>query len=822
MGYRNFVATEDEKKIAGEILHRVLFNGRDDDITGMWIQDYLEKRSPGVEKILAADQGYENDEIPYDSMPRLIVDLYGSELFGGEHGGNLRDKILEKLYQNEEFRKIFDIYLASKNLGADQKQDSKVKFSKDKKNESRTHIAHLTKHTSSPWTPGGIYAQLFVEKLKMPRIFAGIRTDSKRERILTVEPRPDIKKLKNFQENMKNQVVEILDGSDEKRCIVTLPTGGGKTRIAVEAIVEFLNKHGVHRNILWIAQSNEVCEQAVLCFKQIWEVKGNGEALQIFRAWGKYDIPTSDEHGIIVGGYQKLVKRKNELHKFTECNSLSAVFIDEAHHSTANSYTEILNALKISSFKGGTLENDEHVPLIGLTATPERRLDSETRNLHRMYGDKRIYPNKNFSPESEQGISFDDDWKDLKKMKEKLTDLKYLAKADMISIEPGKKIIKLNADETRDFEKGGDSWMSRIATESERNSNIKNEILKWARKGRKILYFGTNVTQSVTMSRILEKEGITSTSITSDTRFAARKMMIDLFNEHDSNEIQVMCNYNVLSTGFDSPQIDTVIIARPTTSVVSYQQMVGRGLRGEAFGGKPGNKCEIVTVIDNITRFDDTKIELGHSKYEQELNTDDDSVSDDDAEQHEKVDGTSPAESFEDMIPKHGDSFTNDEISEKYGVQTQGGIRYTTKHNFVILVDAEISNYSDHVNEKTGEIIYDGAGQKDQGFIKGYDHFNSQVKNPDSVLLYFQKPAGSQYVFKYLVKYVSHHFKVQENKKHEKRNVIKFKLKIIKKECPRCKTIFASNESEIEEKFGYRTTNGNTIAQSWCKTCRAK
>ena len=96
-------------------------------------------------------------------------------------------------------------------------------------------------------------------------------------------------------------------------------------------------------------------------------------------------------------------------------------------------------------------------------------------------------------------------------------------------------------------------------------------------------------------------------------------VVVDIFNEQDSNEIQVMCNYNVLATGFDSPQIDTVIIARPTTSIVSYQQMIGRGLRGEEFGGKLGNRCDIVTVKDNITKFNDERVDLGYIKYEKEL-----------------------------------------------------------------------------------------------------------------------------------------------------------------------------------------------------------
>ena len=98
-------------------------------------------------------------------------------------------------------------------------------------------------------------------------------------------------------------------------------------------------------------------------------------------------------------------------------------------------------------------------------------------------------------------------------------------------------------------------------------------------------------------------------------RYATRKLYVDTFNENNS-DIQIMCNYNVLSTGFDSPQIDAVIIARPTTSTVAYQQAVGRGLRGEKFGGKLGNRCRIITVRDNIRKFNDEGVELGYEKFE--------------------------------------------------------------------------------------------------------------------------------------------------------------------------------------------------------------
>ena len=582
---------------------------------GLWLHEYLQKRLPGVEKILASDCETGSREMPDKHLPRILVDMFGNELFEGSLGADLRGKILDKLFEKGSYHKIFSIFLGSSPYDATSTTKLKIEFNANPKDKARKYLESMkAERKKHPWRPGGVFARRFVEQIRVADIFAGIRSDPKLERIEEAVPKADLKELMCFQQNMKKQVLEILEGSDENRAIVTLPTGAGKTRIVVEAIVEFLNKNSVDRNILWIAQSQEVCEQAVLCFKQIWEQYGKGETLNIFRAWGTNDLPTADEYGIIVGGVQKLVSHKNRLHYISDDDALSAVFIDEAHHSVADSYAKILDGLGMSMFPDGIRPNDK-IPLVGLTATPERRLDSETARLLEMYGDKRIYPSEKLKPDSEpNGILFDERWKDLNFMKKKLEELKYLAHAEFIPIEPGK-IFKLDKVETKNFDKGGEVWIERIATEPERNNNIKNKILKEAKAGRKILYFGTNVSQSNAMSRILEKNGFRSVCITGDTRYATRKLYVDTFNENNS-DIRIMCNYNVLSTGFDSPQIDTVIIARPTTSIVAYQQAVGRGLRGEKFGGKLGNRCRIITVRDNIRKFNDEGVELGYEKFE--------------------------------------------------------------------------------------------------------------------------------------------------------------------------------------------------------------
>ena len=63
-----------------------------------------------------------------------------------------------------------------------------------------------------------------------------------------------------------------------------------------------------------------------------------------------------------------------------------------------------------------------------------------------------------------------------------------------------------------------------------------------------------------------------------------------------SHEPQVLCNYGVLTAGFDAPATSAAVIARPTTSLILYSQMVGRVIRGPRMGGTEA--CEVVTVVD--------------------------------------------------------------------------------------------------------------------------------------------------------------------------------------------------------------------------------
>ena len=63
----------------------------------------------------------------------------------------------------------------------------------------------------------------------------------------------------------------------------------------------------------------------------------------------------------------------------------------------------------------------------------------------------------------------------------------------------------------------------------------------------------------------------------------------------------MLCNFGVLTTGFDAPNTDAVLLARPTLSPVLYSQMVGRAMRGPAMGGNA--ETTIIDIRDNFSMF---------------------------------------------------------------------------------------------------------------------------------------------------------------------------------------------------------------------------
>ena len=110
----------------------------------------------------------------------------------------------------------------------------------------------------------------------------------------------------------------------------------------------------------------------------------------------------------------------------------------------------------------------------------------------------------------------------------------------------------------------------------------------------RVIYFGPTVLDAECMAFLLRQQGVPSAYVSGNTREVTRRQVIEDFR---AGAIKVLCNCEVLTTGFDAPQVTHVVMARPTVSQVLYEQMVGRGLRGPLFGGT--ETCVIVDCEDN-------------------------------------------------------------------------------------------------------------------------------------------------------------------------------------------------------------------------------
>jgi superfamily II DNA or RNA helicase len=145
-----------------------------------------------------------------------------------------------------------------------------------------------------------------------------------------------------------------------------------------------------------------------------------------------------------------------------------------------------------------------------------------------------------------------------------------------------------------------DSTLLRIGNNRDRNLLILQKLLELPNdpKNWGTLFFGCSVDHACAIALLLRRTGRSASVVTGETPRSLRRRRIDKFRQ---GELQFLCNYGVLTTGFDAPKVRVVAIARPTASVLLYEQMVGRGMRGPKNGGK--EECLVIDMVDVIPRF---------------------------------------------------------------------------------------------------------------------------------------------------------------------------------------------------------------------------
>jgi DNA repair protein RadD len=358
------------------------------------------------------------------------------------------------------------------------------------------------------------------------------------------------------------------------RLVLHMPTGSGKTRTAMHLIANEL-RNSEPSLVLWLAYSEELCDQAADEFERAWKSLGDRE-ISIFRYYGSNNFDLQSAHdGFVVAGLSKTFHRAKSDNTFLSIlrDRSSLVVIDEAHQATADTYSFILES--VSQSRNGA-------KLLGLTATPGRTWNDvdEDRELADFFGGMKVTLSV---PEEPNPIEF-------------LIKNQFLARPNFRSIPysggPLSKADELQLSVSLDIPM---DLLRRLAEDEQRNLLVLTKAEDLALRHRRIIVFAASVAHADLIANVLTARGFWAKSVTGATPSDVRSAALDEFRGVGESP-KFLCNFGVLTTGFDAPSTSAALITRPTKSLVLYSQMVGRATRGVRAGGNL--EAEILTVVD--------------------------------------------------------------------------------------------------------------------------------------------------------------------------------------------------------------------------------
>ncbi|WP_043496451.1 DEAD/DEAH box helicase [Georgenia sp. SUBG003] len=420
-------------------------------------------------------------------------------------------------------------------------------------------------------------AKTFVTDLGFAPEWAGYPSDSARDATLRIDGAAHPGPLHPYQVVVTERIKAMIRGEGPARGFVALPTGAGKTRVAVQAVIEAVLDESIEGPVVWIAQSDELCEQAVQTWAYLWRALGPDRPLVVSRFWaGNGAVEEGADFQVVVATPEKLTSAKDR-HEYAWLQGSELVIVDEAHTSVAPEYTGVLEWLGRRS----RTRADRRL-LIGLSATPFRNTnEEETHRLARRYDLNRL-DEEAFGPDPHRELQ---DMGVLARVKHRLitgADIS-MSEAELASLDRFK-VLPAQVEQ-------------RLGDDLVRNQRIVDHVVglpdDWT-----ALLFATSVENAKALAALLTFRGVPARSVSAGTPPSQRRAYVERFR---GGEIRVLTNYNVLAQGFDAPAVRAVYVTRPTYSRNLYQQMIGRGLRGPLNGGS--EEVMVVNVADNVRQY---------------------------------------------------------------------------------------------------------------------------------------------------------------------------------------------------------------------------
>lgn len=347
------------------------------------------------------------------------------------------------------------------------------------------------------------------------------------------------KELYPFQQNAVNQIIaEVVNNDRNFNLLFQLPTGGGKTVIFSNIAKKYLEKTG--KKVLILTHRIELCIQTS---KQLTAL---GVSNKVVNSVVKL-LEDQDQYQSFTAMVETLNNRLQENSGFVE--NIGLVIVDEAHN---NSFRKIFQYFK-------------EVNILGVTATPL----SSNRSLPLKDNYDKLIVGESIKSLIEGG---------------------YLSNAETYTYDVNLHGLKIGVN--------GDFTVS--SSDKLYSNYFMQEKLLFAYEeiaiGRKTLIFNSGIESSRAVYELFKKHKYPIRHLDSTFSDSDRKEILDWFKHTDG---AVLTSVGILTTGFDEPTVETIILNRATRSLTLYHQMIGRGSR------KLDNKniFQVIDLGNNVRRF---------------------------------------------------------------------------------------------------------------------------------------------------------------------------------------------------------------------------
>lgn len=343
------------------------------------------------------------------------------------------------------------------------------------------------------------------------------------------------------QQEMLENLEAARTVNDEHRNLLVAATGTGKTVIAALDYKRLCEREGRDLTLLFVAHRQEILKQSLRTYRDVLQKGSFGEL------WVGAQKPAQFKH--VFASVQSLSALGMEN---IAPDQFDVVVIDEFHHAEAQTYRRLLDRLRPQE-------------LLGLTATPER---GDGVNVADQFFDGRI------AGELRLWDALDADL---------LVPFHYFGVADNVDLSQVE--WKRGAYDTTQLDAlytGNDVRAAKVISELRDKVTSTSDM--------RALGFCVSVQHARYMSEVFNRAGIASQAVSGDTPEAERAEALQRLR---ARELNCLFAVDLFNEGLDLPEIDTIMLLRPTQSATVFLQQLGRGLR------RAKDKA-VLTVLDYI------------------------------------------------------------------------------------------------------------------------------------------------------------------------------------------------------------------------------